>query len=153
VNKTVERNNLTYLFTGEPTYWPPNRNKLLALIDFCIRKVIQKDSVIAQSCYGLSPYHSPALITLTIYPLNEEKQPSLSNKHTNWDQFRLLANERLTLNVPLKTEEDIETAVKLFNSTIQWTGWKATPEHIATTKANNCHILIKRKIEEKRRNF
>jgi hypothetical protein len=41
----------------------------------------------------------------------------------------------LNLNVSLKTEEDIETAVKFFNDTIQWPGWNATPEHTDTLKA------------------
>jgi hypothetical protein len=83
------------------------------------------------------------LITLTTHALNQEKQPSLRTKHTNCDQFRLLVNERLTVKVPIKTE-DIETAVKLFNNTIQWAGWNATPEHTATHKANNCPILVKK---------
>jgi hypothetical protein len=69
------------------------------------------------------------LITLTPHALNQEKQPSLSNRHTNWDDFRYLINQRLTLNVSLKTEEDIEAAVKFFNDTVQWAGRNATPEH------------------------
>jgi hypothetical protein len=44
--------------------------------------------------------------------LNQEKEPILSNRHTNWDDFRCLINGRLTWNIPLKTEEDIEAAVK-----------------------------------------
>jgi hypothetical protein len=79
--------------------------------------------------------------------LNHEKQPSLSNKHTSWDDFRQLINERLTL----KTEEDIEAAVKFLNDTIQWSGWNATPEHIDTLKTYDCPILIKQKIEEKKK--
>jgi hypothetical protein len=63
--------------------------------------------------------NSPILITLTEHVLNQEKQPSLSNRHTNRDDFRHLINERLTLNVSLKTKEDIEAAVKFFNNTIQ----------------------------------
>jgi hypothetical protein len=43
--------------------------------------------------------------------LNQEKQPSLNNRHTNWDDFRHLINQRLILTVSLKTEEDIEAAV------------------------------------------
>jgi hypothetical protein len=35
------------------------------------------------------------------------------------DDFRHLINQRLTLNVSLKTEEDIEAAVKFFNDTVQ----------------------------------
>jgi hypothetical protein len=58
---------------------------------------------------------------------------------------------RLTLNVSLKTDEDIEAAVKFFNDTVQWAGWNATPEHTGTLKPYECPILIKQKIEEKRR--
>jgi hypothetical protein len=34
----------------------------------------------------------------------------------------------------LKTKEDIETAVKLFNDAIQWAGWNSKPEHTDTLK-------------------
>jgi hypothetical protein len=40
-------------------------------------------------------------------------------RHTNWDDFRHPINQRLTLNVSLKSEEDTEAVVKLFNDTIQ----------------------------------
>jgi hypothetical protein len=59
--------------------------------------------------------------------LNQEIQPRLNNRHTNLDDFRQHINKRLTLNISLKTEEDIEAAVKFFNDTIQWAGWNATP--------------------------
>jgi hypothetical protein len=72
------------------------------------------------------------LITLTAHALNQEKQPSLSNSHTNWDDFRHLINQRLTLNVSLKTEKDIQAAVKFFNDTIQEASWNAMPEHTDT---------------------
>jgi hypothetical protein len=82
--------------------------------------------------------------------LNQQKQPSSNNRHTNGDDFRHLNNERLTL-VSFKTEEDIEAAVKVFNDTVQWADWNTTPEHTDTLKAYVCPILIKHKIEEKRR--
>jgi hypothetical protein len=69
------------------------------------------------------------LITLKAHAPNQEIQPSLRNRHTTWDEFRQFINERLTLNVSLETEEDIEGAVKFFNDTIQWASWNATPEH------------------------
>jgi hypothetical protein len=65
--------------------------------------------------------------------------------------LRLLVNERLTLKVAFKTEEDTEAAAKFFNDTIRGAGWNVTPKHTAAPKANNCFILIKQKIEEKRR--
>jgi hypothetical protein len=147
----MERNNLKHLSTGETTYWPSDRNKLPDLVDFRITRGIPQDFAVAKSCFDLSSDHSLVLITLTSQALNQEKQLSLSNRHTNWDEFRHLINQRLTLNVSLKTEEDIEAAVKFFNDTIQWAGWNATPEHTDTLKTYDCPILIKQKIEGKRR--
>jgi hypothetical protein len=60
-------------------------------------------------------------------------------------------NGRLSLNVSLTTEEDIESAVKFFNNTMQWAGWNAMPEHTEMCKAYNCPILIKQKIEGERK--
>jgi hypothetical protein len=56
---------------------------------------------------------------------------------------------RLTLNVSLKTEEDIEAAIKFFNDTVQWAGWNSWPEHTDMLGTYDCPILIKHKIEEK----
>jgi hypothetical protein len=46
------------------------------------------------------------------------------------DDFRHLINEKLLSSISLKTEEEIEAAVKFFNDTIQWEGWKAAPERL-----------------------
>jgi hypothetical protein len=76
-----------------------------------LQKGIPQDFAVAKSSLDLSSDHSLVLITLTTHAMNQEKQPSLSNRHTNWDDFGHLINQRLTLNVPLKTEEDTEAAV------------------------------------------
>jgi exonuclease III len=134
VLKTIERNNLKHLSMGNPTYWPSDRNKLPDLVDFCVTKAIPQVFAVAQSCLDLSSDHSPVLVTLISHAMNQEKQPSLSNRRTNWDYFRHLINQRLSLNVPLKTEADIEAAVKSFNDIVQWAGWKAIPKHTADSR-------------------
>jgi hypothetical protein len=63
----------------------------------------------------LSSDQSPVLITLKVHARNQEKQPSLTSRHTNWDDFSHLINKRLTSNVSLNTEEDIEATVKFCN--------------------------------------
>jgi hypothetical protein len=98
-------------------------------MDFSVTKGVPKDFAVAKSCFDLSSDHSSVLITLEAHALKKEKQPSLNNRHTNWDDFRQLIKEILTLNVSFKTEKDIEAAVKFINDTIQWAGWNATPEH------------------------
>jgi hypothetical protein len=121
-------------------------------VDFCVTKGIYSTNfALAKSSFNLSSNHSPVLITLTSHALNQEKQPSVSNRHTNWDDIRHFINQRLTLNVSLKTEQDIDAAVKFSNDTVQWAGWNATPKHTDTLKIYDCPILIKQNIEEEKR--
>jgi hypothetical protein len=105
-----------------------------------------QDFTVTKSCFDLSSDHSPVFITLKAHALNQEKQPSLSNRHRSWDDFRQFINERLTSSISLKTEEDIEAAVKFLNDTVQWAGWNAMPEHADSLKTCNCPVLTKQKI-------
>jgi hypothetical protein len=98
-------------------------------VDFCVTKGLPENFAVAESCFDLSSVHCLALITLTAHALKQEKQASLSYRHTNWDDSRHLINERFTSNVSLKTEGDNEVAMKFFNKGIQWAGWNAMPEH------------------------
>jgi hypothetical protein len=77
------------------------------------------------------------------------KPPHISNQQTNWDLFRHLITERLTLKIPLKTPEDIEEAVKLFNDTVQGAVWTATPNPPAQLHTHG-PPLIRQRLEEKR---
>jgi exonuclease III len=119
VFKTMERLHLRHLSTGEPTYWPSDINKLPDLVDFCFTKGIPSTSAIATSCFDLSSDHSPVLVSFANYPLPPVKPPHFRNQQTNWDLFRHLITHRLTLKIHLKTPEDIEESVKLFNDTVQ----------------------------------
>jgi hypothetical protein len=112
LNKTTTSKNYKHLSTGEPTYWPTDMNKLPDLVDFCITKGIPQDFADIQSCFDLSPDHSPILVTLSSQALRCEPPPSLCNRRTNFDEFRNLITERLALHIPLKTAEDIEAAVQ-----------------------------------------
>jgi hypothetical protein len=124
VLETMGENYLKHLSSREPTYWPSDRNKLPDLVDFCVTKVIPQDFATVKSRCDLSSDHSPVLVTLRTNAKNREKQPHLSNRHTNWDDFRHLVNEKLTLTVPLQSDENIEAAVKF--STTQCNGYVGT---------------------------
>jgi hypothetical protein len=126
----MERNNLKHLSTGEPIYWPSDRNKLPNLVGFCVTKGILQDLTVAKSCFDLSPDHSLILITLTSHVLNQGKKPSLSHRHTNLDDFRHLINQRLTLNVSPKPKKILKQQSS--SSTIQYNGQVGMPQNIQT---------------------
>jgi hypothetical protein len=125
----MEHLHLPHLSTGEPTYWPSDRNKLTDLLDFCVGKGIHKISAWATPNLDLSSDHYPVIVDLTTNAVPPEHPLRLSNRRTNCYFFRLLIAERLTHNIRLKITEDIEEVVKLFNDTIQWAGWTATPNY------------------------
>jgi hypothetical protein len=151
IQKTIERLNYRHLSSGEPTYWPTDRNKIPDLVDFCVTKGISPDYISARSCFELSSDHTPILITLSVENSLRSPLPSLCNNNTNWEAFRLLITEHLQLNVHLKTTNDIEAAIHSFNNLNQRVGWDSTPEPPKIPPSPNCPLLIKQNILIKRR--
>jgi hypothetical protein len=148
--KAMKANNLQHLSTGEPTYWPTNRNKIPDVIDFCITKGIDTKKCKVETCLDLSSDHSIVMLTVYSQILNKEKQPSLHNSKTDWDAFREKLDSLISLNQPLKTEVDIETAVEYLTKSIQEAAWSATPTYEAPHRKNEISTIVKDKIAEKR---
>lgn len=151
--KAIEANNMNYLSTGEPTYWPTDPAKLPDVIDFCITKGIPKNRFKVESCTDLlSSDHTPIIVTLSTHVILMEKPLTLSNKRTNWQQFRQLLDELLNLDIPLKTNRDIDEATEHLTKSIQQAAWNSTPETIkATNPTYNCPTQIQQTIMKKRK--
>jgi hypothetical protein len=71
VLKAMERNNLKHLYTGEPIYWPSDRNKLPYPVNFCAIKGIPQDFAVVKSCFDISGLD---------HTRSTSAQPSLSDK-------------------------------------------------------------------------
>ena len=125
LHKCIQTRKLKHVSTGQPTYWPSDPNKYPDVIDFCICKGIKPSLIAAQSCLELSSDHSPLIVSIRTTPT--QYAPRLHNKQTNWPLFRTLVENLLPLQIPLKTNTDIEDAVEIFNSCIQKASWNATP--------------------------
>lgn len=149
--RTMKDNNMQHLSTGEPTYWPTDRKKIPDLLDFCVVKGVDLLHLKAESCLDLSSDHSPVLVTLSSKIIFKQIPPMLSTKSTNWDEFRILLEEMISLNIPLKTENDIDEAVETINLAIQKAAWTATPFQTAKEQQVQCPVAIKNKITEKRK--
>ena len=70
--KTIKNNNLQHLSSGQPTYWPSDTAKQPDLLDFCIT---QNASV--ESCLELTSDHTPIIVNMHTYFLQQPKKPSL----------------------------------------------------------------------------
>lgn len=149
--KAIARDNLNHKSTGEPTYWPTDRNKIPDLIDLCITKGVGTNYIKAESCLELSSDHSPVLITLSSEVFINQKPPVLCNRLTDWMEFRRIIDSNLSCNLTLKNQSNIDQATYQLCSTIQEAAWAATPELQQTQCLNTYPKSIKDKIAEKRK--
>lgn len=144
-------NNLQQLSSGQPTYWPTDRNKTPDVIDFCVIKNISRNYLDIEHCLDLSSDHTPLLVTLQSQVKNKSPPPTLTSVRTNWNAFRDIVASRMKVSLPLKTEGEVDEAVEFLIRSIQQAAWSATPTTTTFEKPGYCPEHIQRKIEEKRR--
>lgn len=148
----INRNNLNFSSTGEPTYWPSDINKTPDLLDFFVSKGISPNYVNVESCLDLSSDHSPIIMTYSLSVMQKVNLPFICNNKTDWIRFRTMLNSIISLKIPLKNTLDLEAAVNYFNTSVQKAAWDATPNAYNTTiKRENYPVFVKKKIAEKRR--
>ena len=99
--------------------------------------------------------HSPILLTLSDTIIQLENNPSLVNKHTDWEGFKHEVSERIDLKGTIICIDQLEEEVEKFIVTIQQAAWNNTPV-INTNKKGRRYpkeiidlIVTKRKIRKK----
>lgn len=135
-----------------PTYWPAARNRLPDVLDFFISRGINPYNVFTESLEELSSDHSPVLLTLQASPKYTQRPPSLTSQIIDWNSYREFINEHLNCHVPLKTDEDLDTAVEHFTTTIQTAAWTcSTPRKRSYDPRPLYPADLRMLIQEKRR--
>lgn len=149
--KAVEEMHLSYISTGEPTYWPTDANRVPDLLDFFITRGVAQNYTYIQSYFDLSSDHSPILLTLSTTFLTTPSPLSLCNKFTDWINFQNLVSNSISFDISLKSECDIDNAIQHLTKTIQDAAWKSTPEMEKRGEIQELPQHIKIAILEKRR--
>jgi hypothetical protein len=126
----IHQDDLNRLSTGEPTYWPADRNKIPDL-DFAIINRIPTIHCDIKSSFDLSSDHGPIIITVNTEILLKEPVPRLYTKQTNCGKYQEFINQNIKLNIRLKEQNETEAAVHDFTVLLQKAAWKVTPPHIA----------------------
>ena len=80
----------------------------------------------------------------------KSKKPFLYSKKADWDRFRESLNELITLQIPLKTEIDIEEAGENITKAIQKAAWQATPDGNEQNSKEERPIIVIQKIAEEK---
>jgi hypothetical protein len=115
----TQQNNLSYLSTGEPTYWPTDVDKIPDPLEFAITKGISDLHTIIESNLDLESDHSAVTITISANIIQKDTPPRLCNRRTNWVQFQTYINENICLNIRLKEKQVLEEAVEYMTKLIQ----------------------------------
>ena len=143
-------NNLNYLTTYEPTYWPTDTNKIPDLLDFFITKNISSRYVQINSLVELSSDHTPVIATVSSRIIDNPPHGFIYNQLTNSQLFREAFNHSTTALISLKTNEDIETATEYLNTSIINAIRSSIPTKTSISNHEYPHYIFK-KIAEKRR--
>ena len=148
--KSINTNNLNYLTTYEPTYWPTDTNKIPDLLDFFITENISPRYVQINSSTELSFDHSPVIATVVSALIENPPNGPIHNQLINWQLFREVFNHSTSASISLKTKEDIETATEYLNTSIINAIRSSTPTKTSISKHEYLHYILN-KITEKRR--
>lgn len=148
---SMQKNNLNYLTTRQPTYWPSDRNRLPDLLDFCVVKGMDPKKLLIESCLELNSDHTPIIVSTSNSVICKPKKPSLYSRKTDWNLFRKNLDQLLNLEIPLKTILDLENAVENLTKAIQQAAWQSTPDAEELHIIEKCPIVLKEKLIEKRK--
>ena len=107
--QSITTNNLNYLTTYEPPYWPTDTNKIPDLHDFFITKNISPRHVQINSSTELSSDHSPVIATVSSGIIENPPNGLIHIQLINWLLFREVFNNSTSASISLKTMEDIES--------------------------------------------
>ena len=144
--------NCVFLSGRSPTYWPADPNKTPDLIDFFISKGIAENYTMVENKECLSSDHSPVILTVSETIIEKEKGIQLTNNRTNWKIFANLIDKYTILQVPIKSNHQIEEELENLITAIQNSAWESTPKIEKNLRKYNSYTEeIRELVREKRK--
>lgn len=141
----IHEQNYSFLSTGTPTYWPSDPNKIPDLLDLFFTYGISSSYMEVIPSYDLSSDHSPIIATISSFAIHKKPHPRLHNNRTNWDEYRTKIQNDITLNVSLKSSNEIDETLTQFVEILTNAAQYATPE---TPTQNQTYMNIPTKIKK-----
>lgn len=148
--KVISELNLTALSSNEPTYWPTHNNRIPDVLDFYIAKGMPHANTMIEPCFDLSSDHTPVILTISSDLNMVTPPPRLSNKFTDWNNFRQILDDKISCDIRLKEERDIDRIVDYLTTCIQEAASNSTP-NASSYKPFDIPMHLKISITEKRR--
>ncbi|GBP15703.1 Probable RNA-directed DNA polymerase from transposon X-element [Eumeta japonica] len=110
---TITKMGLDVISSGEPTYWPSDRQKIPDVIDFGVTKNISRELVDVEASLDLSSDHSPTIVSIRIPQRYEQPFTNMNViSHTNWLRFKKYLSSHCSESIRLRTPGDIELGIE-----------------------------------------
>lgn len=104
-----------------------------------------------ESSTDLNSDHTPVILTLSDTIIYKEPSPSLTNNKTDWKNYSNYLEKNIVLNVPLKTQDQIENEARLFTTQLQLAAKESTLILKKIKPGINYSIEVKELVREKRK--
>lgn len=148
--ESIINERLSTYSSGQPTYWPSDINKIPDVLDFFIVKGVNQSYIRTYWSQDLSSDHSPVLLIISSFIIEDNKQSSIHNNKTDWKYFSEWLINNSTANLPLKSALDVNEAIEYVTRQLHQAAWYSTPE-IKQYKTTNIPQLIREKVIAKRK--
>jgi len=136
--KCIRNNNITSLSTGKPTYWPTDSQKIPDLIDFVLFSGIPLSHMRVMESFDLNSDHSPIIATYSTIAHMLEKPYKVITASTDINAFKSYLESAISLDISLKTGEEIGYAVEHFTNTIHTASYRNTNHALNHQQPINC---------------
>jgi hypothetical protein len=93
--RVIQHNNLSYLSTGEPTYWSTAANKIPDLLHFAITNKISDLHTTIESNLDLASDNGAVTITTSANIILKETPPRLGNRPNKWSNFKHISMKKI----------------------------------------------------------
>jgi hypothetical protein len=151
LNSCITLNNYSFFSPPCFTYWPTSLTKQPDLLDFFVVNNVNEFHNI-DSVDEISSDHSCIVLTLSTSPLCKLPPPSLTRGVMDWDNFRGVINSSINLRIPLRTADEIETAVENLNCAIHQAASSSCLSNLRNDNRRHTYpTYIRTLIREKRR--
>ena len=137
--------------SGNPTYWPTDRNKIPDLVDFFNSKKVSPNFISIEDCHDFNSDHSAVILNLSEDIVKTATKPVLTNSSTDWLSFKIELDSKIDLSVSIHTTEDLENATENFTKLVQNTAWSNTKLSNSRKNITRYPDYIMKKLKDKRR--
>lgn len=121
INVLAQSRNYKIHAPRSPIYWPTSPRKNPDILDIFLTRIPNNLHSIVTNLDDLCSDHSSVLLTIEPMPPNKPNKPTLTQGTKDWITFRSSLENKINLNISLKSPNNIDEAVNFLKKSIQET--------------------------------